>query len=150
MCARLKGSPPSRSPMKGQIVSILTVVALIVGVGIGYFGNTATSNTTTQTIVETYTTATTITTTITTTLPQGSVVEKCVITEYHVWMIGIIETSSTAYGTSTQSYDVQTYQTTTSVTQPVGFATTATTSYTGTLTGAIAYWNSTVCTHISG
>lgn len=136
----LRDGPSSRILMKGQIASLLIVVALIVGVGVGYFGNVALSKTTTGTIVKIYTT----------TLAGESQVERCVVTEYHVWEVEEITGSSTIQSTSTQSYLVQTYQTSTSVGQMVGFETTTTTSYTGTLTGAIAIWNSTTCTFISG
>jgi len=138
--------------MKGQIAVLLIMVALIIGAGIGYFGNTVASRTTTETVIKTYTT---IVETYATTYPTTSInlgvsgVAQCVVTEYHVWAILEITTSSsTIRATSTQSYAVQTYQTST-VEPTVGFRTTSTTSYSGTLTGAIAYWNSTTCTLIS-
>ncbi len=150
--------------MKRQIASILIVTALVVGAGIGYFGHTPATSTITETIMSTYTESNTTTETaistytLTTTLPQGTnttafpqgLSMRCILTEYHVWMIASIGNTTTSYGTSTQSYDVQTYQTTTSITQAVGSVTTTTANYNGTLTGALAIWNSTVCTYISG
>lgn len=128
--------------MKGQTASILIVVALIIGAGIGYFGNTVSSKTTTETTIKTYT--------ITTTLPGESGVEQCVVTDYTVWEVLEVAGSSTIQTTSIRSNAVQTYQTSTSVEQTIGFETTTTASYTGTLTGAVAIWNSTTCTFISG
>jgi len=139
--------------MKGQVAVLLIVVALIIGAGIDYFGNTAASKTTTETVIKTDTTTVE---TYTTTYPTTSInmgvsgVAQCIVTEYHVWAIEEITTSSsTIRATSTQSYVVLTYQTST-VEPTVGFQTTSTTFYSGTLTGAIAYWNSTTCTLISG
>jgi len=139
--------------MKGQIAVLFMVVALIIGAGIGYFGNTAASRTTTETVIKTYSTTVE---TFTTTYPATSInlgvsgVAQCVVTEYHVWAIEeLTASSSTIRATSTQSYLVLTYQTST-VEPTVGFRTTSTTFYSGTLTGAIAYWNSTTCTLISG
>ncbi|MGD0145578.1 MAG: hypothetical protein ABSB53_01840 [Nitrososphaerales archaeon] len=128
--------------MKEQIASLLIVAALIVGVGIGYFGNTATSRMTTETVIKTYT--------MTTTLPEESGVERCTVTQYAVWMYGQTQSSSTSYGLRTVGNSFLPYETTTSPEQTVGFVTSTDTTYTGTLTGAIALWNSTTCTFISG
>jgi hypothetical protein len=131
--------------MKGSVAASLIVIALVVGAGIGYLGSASKLIVTTETIIKTYTTATTYTTT--TTPPQLSGAEQCVVTEYHVWIVEIYPTNVTS--TTTQSYGVRTYQTSNSVEQNVGFETTvATVGYTGTLTGAIDIWNSTVCTYI--
>ena len=150
--------------MKEQVASLLIVAALVVGVGIGYFGNTATPRTTTETVIKTHTTATTLqvrTSTITTTLQgetytititlQGeSGVARCVVTEYTVWMYGQSQSGTTSYRIKTVGDSLQTYEITTSPEQTVGFATTTTAHYTGTLTGAIDRWNSTTCTFIQG
>jgi NhaP-type Na+/H+ or K+/H+ antiporter len=62
--------------MRGQIISILIVTALVVGAVIGYFGHATTINTTTDIITRTYTESNTTTETaistytITTTFPQ--------------------------------------------------------------------------------
>jgi hypothetical protein len=63
--------------LKGQIASLLIVVALIVGAGVGYFGSSTTTKTTTETVIRTYTT----------TLPGESGVERCVISGYTVWAV---------------------------------------------------------------
>ena len=136
----LRDRPLSQSWLKGQIASLLIVVALIVGTGIGYFGSSTTTKTATETVIKTYTT----------TLSGESGVERCVVSDYTVWAVEEISSSSTIQGSSTQSSAIRTYQTSTSVEQPVGFETTTTTSNTGTWTGPIAIWNSTVCTFISG
>jgi hypothetical protein len=136
--------------LKGEIASLLMVAVLMIGVGIGYYGNTATPRTTTETTLRTTTETVIEAYTITTTLAGESGVEQCIVTEYHVWAVEEITSSSTIQSTSTQSYAIQTYQTSTSPEQTMGFETTTTTSYTGTLTGAIAIWNSTACMFISG
>jgi len=129
--------------MKGQVAAILVVIALIAGAGIGYFSNTPVRRTTTQTLTSTFTT--------TVTLPQsGSEVVRCVLTRYAVWEIAHIESNTTSYGSTTETSDLRTYQTTTSVLQTVGYVTTSTTSYTGTITGALAEGNYTTCTYIPG
>ena len=129
--------------MKGQIAAILVVAALIAGAGIGYFGKMPASRTTTQTLTSTYTT--------TVTLPQGgSEVVRCVLTQYAVWEIASIEGNTTSYGSTTETSDLRTYQTTTSVMQTVGYVTASTSSYTGTITGALAEGSYTTCTYISG
>jgi hypothetical protein len=129
--------------MKGQVAAILVVAAVIVGAGVGYFGNTTASRTTTQTLTSTFTT--------TVTLPQGgSEVVRCVLTQYAVWEIAHIEGNTTSYGSTTETSDLRTYETTTSVIQTVGYVTTYTSSYTGTITGALAEGNYTTCTYIPG
>lgn len=136
--------------MKGQAASLLIAVALIVGIGIGYFGNTATQSPG-QTVLMTYTITTTLPAasyTITTSLGGYSGTVQCIVTEYHVWEVE--EYPGNSMSTSTQSYPVLTFQTTASVEQTAGFETTTTARFTGTLTGAIALWNSTVCTFVSG
>jgi uncharacterized protein (UPF0333 family) len=124
-------------------VAALVVLALVIGAAIGYFGNTSANGTTTQTVIRTYT--------ITTTFLQGeSEVMRCVLTQYAVWKIAHIENSTTSYGNTTETSGLQTYQTTTSVVQIVGYVTTSTSSYTGTITGALAEGNYTICTYVSG
>jgi hypothetical protein len=143
-----------RKGVSNAIAAGLLVVGILFGVS-GYYvattyptrtvtqtETTTASLTTTETVIKTYT--------ITTTLAGESGLEQCVVTEYHVWAIEEMTSSSTIQATSTQSYAIRTYQTSTSVEQPVGFETTTTATYTGTLTGAIAIWNSTTCTFISG
>lgn len=132
------------------------MIALIIGAGVGYFGNNATTRTTTGTITATVIKIyTTTVETYTTTYPAiatsmwVSGVAQCIVTEYHVWALVNSSEMGEIASTSTQSYAVQTYQTST-MEPTVGFATTFATPYTRTLTGAIAYWNSTVCTLISG
>jgi len=128
--------------MRGQVATILIVLALIVGAGLGYFGNSTTNNTTTVTKNYTYT--------ITTTFSQGgSAVMQCVLTQYTVWEIEHIQNSTiTSYGRSTETTNLKTYQTSTSLTQSVGYVTTSTSSYTGTITGALAKGNYTTCTYL--
>jgi len=75
---------------------------------------------------------------------------RCVLTQYAVWEIAYIGSSATSYGNTTVTTDLKTYQTSTSVMQSVGFVTTSTTTYTGTITGALARGNYTTCTYISG
>jgi hypothetical protein len=129
--------------MRGQVAAILIVLALIVGAGLGYLGNSTTNNTTTVTKTYTYT--------ITTTFSQGgSAVMRCVLTQYAVWEIAHIQNSTiTSYGNSTETINLKTYETSASVTQSVGYVTTSTSSYTGTITGALAEGNYTTCTYIS-
>ena len=50
--------------MRGEVATVLMVVALILGVGIGYLSNTRANSTTTETVIRTYT--------VTTTLSQGT------------------------------------------------------------------------------
>ena len=119
------------------------VVALVIGVGVGYFGSAASVGSVTETIAKTNTT--------TITVPQGgSEILRCVLTQYVVWMIAHVGSNTTSYGSTTDTSDIRTYQTTTSVFQAVGYVTTFTSSYTGTMTGAIARGNYTTCTYISG
>lgn len=110
--------------MKGQIAVVLIVVALFAGAAIGYLGNPTPSGTVTKTS--------------TTTVVQESGEQLCIVTEYHVWSVERIQNSTTIGGTSTQDYPVTSFVTT-------GFPTSTTVTYTGTLTGALAYWNSTSC-----
>jgi hypothetical protein len=132
------------------LVAAIVVTAVVVSAAI--FAASPFSTTVTKTLPETTTTTSTIVSTYTTTvtLPQGSLAEQCVVTEYHVWSIESISGTSTIGGTSTQSQPVTTYQTSASVSQTVGYVTTTTNTYTGTTTGYLAYWNSTACTYISG
>jgi hypothetical protein len=102
--------------MKSEIAVVLIVVALFAGAAIGYLGNPT---------------------------PSGTVVQKsgeqlCIVTEYHVWSVERIQNSTTIGGTSTQDYPATSFVTT-------GFPTSTTATYTGTLTGEMAYWNSTSC-----
>jgi len=112
--------------LRGQIASVLILTALIVGVVIGYIGNESA----TETVTTTYTF-------VTTTL-QGPVLERCTVTQYAVWSVESLGRGTTVGGTTTQDYAVATYQTT-------GFPTVTTSSYAGTLTGAIASWKVTTC-----
>lgn len=129
--------------MRGQVATILIVLALMVGAGLGYFGNSTTNNTTTVTKNYTYT--------VTTTFSQGgSAVMQCVLTQYTVFEIEHIQNSTiTSYGNSTETTNLKTYQTSTSLTQSVGYVTTSTSPYTGTITGALAKGNYTTCTYIT-
>jgi hypothetical protein len=111
--------------LRGQIASVLIVTALIAGVVIGYIGNAST----TTTVTATYTLVTT---------RQGLTLERCTVTEYAVWSVESVAQGATVGGTTTQDHAVATFQTT-------GFQTTTTSTYTGTLTGAIDSWNVTVC-----
>ena len=108
--------------MKRQIAVVLIVVALFVGAAIGYFGGTAFQTTVTKTY----------------TLALVSGLEVCTVTEYHVWSVESINNGNTVGGTTTQSYPVTTFQTS-------SYPTSTTNTYTGTLTGAISYWNGTTC-----
>ena len=131
--------------MKGQVASILIVVALMAGSGIGYFASMNPGHTTTETVVTTYTV----------TLPQGPGLLRCVVTEYTVWMVGYASSGTVSvlsYSTTTEETPIQTYTSSTSLTQTVGFAfTTASTApYTVTLTGPIAEGNYTTCTYAPG
>jgi hypothetical protein len=60
------------------------------------------------------------------------------VTRYNVWSIESVANSTTVGGTSTESQAVTTFQTT-------GYPSSTTDTYTGTLTGAIASWNGTIC-----
>ena len=111
--------------MNGQVASVLIVVALIAGAGIGYLEGTGNPPTVTQTFLHT------------TVITQVGG-EECTVTEYHVWSVESIHNSTTIGGTSTQSYPVTTFETS-------GYPTYTTNTFTGTLTGAIAYWNATSC-----
>ena len=113
--------------MKGQFASVLIVIALLIGVGIGYLADTSIPNTVTRTY------------TFTTTILHGAAPEVCTVVEYHVWSVEtLVNGTTTVGGTSTQSYPVTTFQTS-------GYSTVTSTTYTGTLTGQLAYWNSTSC-----
>ena len=137
--------PPSSKRTKAAVgtaaVSAMVVVALIVGLGIGYLGSTISGSTTTKTIVSTYT--------VTTNLPQGTEVLQCVTTQFVVRAYESINSSTTVSGTTTSSSIIQTYQTSTSGSQSVGYVTTFTMTPTTTQTG-YQTWNSTVCTVITG
>ncbi len=115
----------------------MVAVALIAGLGIGYLGGTLAGNTATKTVVSTYTLATN--------LPQGTEVLQCVVTQYIVRAYESIGTSTTIAGTMTTSSVIQMYQTSTSESQSVGYATTFTVTPTTTQTG-YRTWNSTICT----
>jgi len=109
--------------MKGQVAVVLIIAALFAGAAIGYFGSPPFQTT----ITKTYT------------LTQGSGLETCTVTEYHVWSTAQYSNGTVVSGgTSTQSYPVTTFLTT-------GYPSTTTNTYTGTLTGQIAEWNSTSC-----
>ena len=129
-----------------RVAAAILVAALVVAVAI--LATSSVGTTVTKTVPEPTTTTITYTTVLT--LSQGAFVERCVVTEYHVWSIETIGSTYTTGGTSTQSYPVTTYQTSASVSQTVGYAITTTNYYSGTLTGAIAIWNTTACTYISG
>ena len=119
---------------------MLVVMALAVGAAFGYLANTSPSHTTTETVVSTYTVS----------LPySGSL--ACVVTRYSVWMYGVVNGSATSYGLTTQTYDLQTYTTTTPVIEKTGYATTTTNEFTGsTITGAVDEGNYTTCTYVPG
>ena len=117
--------------MRGQVAAILLVAVLVFGVGIAYFVNTSMSNTTTLP-------------------PRESNVMRCILTHYAVFETAHIQSSTTNFGSTTDTADLQTYTTTASVSQTLGFATTSTSTYTGTITGALAEGNYTSCTYISG
>ena len=102
--------------MKGQIAVVLIVVALFAGAAIGYLGNPTPSGT----------------------VGQKSGEQLCIVTEYHVWSVERIQNSTTIGGTSTQDYPVTSFVTT-------GYPSFTTATYSGTTTGALAYWNSTSC-----
>jgi hypothetical protein len=112
-------------------------------------------NTTTETALSTYTITTTLPQgTNTAAFPQGLSVMLCILTEYEVLAMEFISNSSTSMGNSTQSYDVQTYETTSSVIQTVGFETTSpipiTYATNTTLSGPlITSWDISICTAIS-
>ena len=129
-----------------RVAAAIVVAAVVVAVAI--LATSSVGTTVTKTVPEPTTTTITYTTTLT--LSQGALVEQCVVTEYHVWSTQSVSGTYTLGGTSTQSYPVTTYQTSASVSQTVGYAITTTNYYSGTLTGAIAVWNSTACTYISG
>lgn len=127
--------------MKGQVASILIVVALAVGSGIGYLASTNSGHITTETVVTTYTV----------TFPQGSGLVRCVVTEYSVWLMAYGNGGAvSSYSTTTEQAPIQTYTSTTMVTQTVGFTTVSAGAYTGTVTGALARGNYTTCTYIAG
>jgi hypothetical protein len=129
--------------MKERVAAVLIVLALVAGAAVGYLSNSTSNGTTTETLIRTYT--------ITTTFPQGeSEIMRCVLTRYAVWEIAHVQNSTTSYGNTTETSALQTFQTTASVMRIVGFVTTSTSSYTGTITGALAEGNYTICTYISG
>jgi len=153
--------------MKGQFASILVVVALIVGAGIGYFGNG--TKATTQTVMITFTTnnamiETTVSTyTVTATIPEetnstvipaGESVMQCDVTVYSVIsfisMENFTTTTSTSGGFTTLSYPIQMFNATTSLTETAGYATTTTyVNPSSTISGAKAVWTTSACTVIS-
>ncbi len=125
----------------------------MVGSGIGYFANTSSAHTNTYGVVTTYTyrTTETVVTTYTVTSPGGSGLLLCVVTEYTVWMVAYVSSGGTSYSysTTTELSPIQTYTSTTTATQTVGFTTVSTSPYGGTITGALAKGNYTTCTYIS-
>ena len=134
----MTGGPLASHSSRSYTTPAAIIVAAVI-ISATIFVALGSNGTVTKTVVSTYTT--------TLTLPQGTFIEQCVVTEYHVWSIESISGTYTAGGTSTQSSPVTTYQTSASVSQTAGYVTTTTSYYTGTLTGAIAYWNSTACTY---
>ena len=137
----------------GRVASVLILVALVAGSGIGYLANANSTHTDTYTAVTTYTyrTTETIVTTYTATSPEGSGLLRCVVTEYTVWMVAYVSSGGTSYSysTTTEQSPISTYTSTTTATQTVGFTTVTTSAYTGTITGALAKGNFTTCTYIS-
>lgn len=132
--------------MKGQTASLLIVLALVVGAGVGALAGTSSGN---VTVVESHTTVESYTTTVTV---QGSAALRCVVTLYQTWDELEVSGSSTFITTTNVAESrLQTF-TTTGPLQAVGYSTTVTTEYyTGvTLTGPINEWNSTVCASIPG
>lgn len=83
-------------------------------------------------------------------VPQKSFLVRCIVTEYQVWELESFYSYSTTFTTSTQSYPVTTYQSRTTAGQTIGYITTTTNTFAGTTTGALAFWNNTACTYISG
>ena len=71
----------------------------------------------------------------------------CSVTTYQVWSVESISTSTTIGTTSTQTQS-SSYTTATNASESVGYATTTTVSHTGTLTGALAYWQVQSCTYV--
>jgi hypothetical protein len=125
--------------MRDQIVVVLLVVALIAGAGIAYYRTPITPP---ETTTQTYT--------VTTALNQGSNLVKCVIVYYEVDAAEFLRSNSTSYGSTTRSYQVSNYTTTTSVEQAVGYATSTRValyeSGTSTHTGpALASWDEAEC-----
>jgi len=108
--------------VKGQIAVVLIVVALFAGAAIGYFGGSAFQSTVTKTY----------------TLPQGDESETCTVTQYAVWSIESLHNGTTVGETSTATNIARTFQTT-------GYPSSTTNTYSGTTTGALAYWNVTNC-----
>lgn len=136
--------------MKGRIASILIGAALVIGLGAGYFAHAG--NTTTLTATQTLTTEQTLvsTVTLTTDQPQGSAILRCIITQYEVWYAALNTNSTSASNVFTTSYNETTYQITTATSEAAGFAETTTSYFTGTLTGPVELWNTTVCSYVSG
>ena len=88
-------------------------------------------------------------TTYTTTLAESLGVLQCVLARYIVYNIAYTTDSTFAYGYSTETTNLQTYVTTTSATQPVGYATTYTSTY-STFSGVHALANITSCAYVAG
>ena len=101
--------------MKGQVASALIATALIVGLGVGYILGTSS-----------------------TTVTKSSGLENCTVKAYAIWSIESIHNSTAVGGTTTLSRMVTIFQTT-------GYPSATTNTYIGTLTGAMASWNGTIC-----
>lgn len=133
--------------MKREIISILIVLALIIGVVVGYYGNspktttiTATytlNQTKTETKVSNYTVTTTAFSVDNSSNLVGVEVMRCALTVYNI--VG---------GNTTDSTSPQLYNTTTSLTQTVGFVST-TTGSSSTFNGRVGVWTVTACTVVS-
>lgn len=126
--------------MRGKVASILIVLALLVGGGLGYFSHVPANYT--ATVNKTYTATVTL-------LEGGSDAVRCVLAPYTVWEIERVQSNSTSFGSTTETTNLTTYQTTTSAVKPAGYVTTYTTEYTGTISGALAKGNYTICTYTS-
>ena len=98
------------------------VVALFAGAAIGYFGGSAFQSTVTKTYM----------------LPQGDESETCTVTQYVMWSIESLHNGTTVGETSTATNIARTFQTT-------GYPSSTTSTYSGTMTGALASWNVTNC-----
>jgi hypothetical protein len=131
----LKRESRVHAVMKGLVAWALVVVALLLGVTVGYLGSAG------------RTTTMTVTTTYRETIPGVSGDLKCVLSHYSVWYYGRLQNSTTSFGFTTVTADLQTYTSTTSVIQSIGYTTVTSTEFTGTLTGAVAAGNYTTCVY---
>jgi hypothetical protein len=73
---------------------------------------------------------------------------QCIVSQYAVYQVTYTG-SNTGFANSTETTALETYLTTTTQTQTIGYVTAFTTSYT-TYTGVLALENVTSCQYISG